>query len=110
MLKRLWNWIRGKATAKRSGGCGCSALLADDYRIAAMRLRIVQAELTNFLKRGRAAAHKDMKEVSPGCWIHKDFKDFSAAMEWLKSILPESSANGKISEVAGRKEKDVNAQ
>jgi hypothetical protein len=95
MLKKLWNLVN-RRKPKRAVDVSCKESLADDYRIAAMRLRIVQAALTNFLQRGRSAAHKDMKEVSPGCWIHKDFKDFAAAMEWLKSILPESSANAEV--------------
>ena len=91
MLKKLWNWIRRRKT-KGAVAVASNELLADDYRIAAMRLRIIHAALTIFLERGRVTA-RDMKEVSPGVWIHKDFKDFAAAMEWLKSILPETSAN-----------------
>jgi hypothetical protein len=55
---------------------------------AIAELRSIHATLTEFLRRGREAAHRDMVEVSPGIWIHKDFKDLSETVKWLNAMLP----------------------
>lgn len=55
---------------------------------AIAELRSIHAILTEFLRRGRKAAHRDMVEVCPGIWIHKDFKDLSEAIKWLNAMIP----------------------
>lgn len=60
----------------------------NEYQWAAFQLRIIHTGLTRFLERAKAEAHKDMKEVSPGIWIHKDYKDLGEACEFLRSLLP----------------------
>ena len=59
-----------------------------DYQIAALRLRIVGLQISEFLRRGNEAKYKNMKQVSPGTWIHNDFKDITEALEWAKGLIP----------------------
>ena len=58
------------------------------YQIAALELRAVGAQLDQFLDRGRAAAHKNLKEVAQGVWIHKDYRDLAHCLAELKTWIP----------------------
>ncbi len=62
---------------------------------AIAELRAIQAVLGEFLRRGREAMQRDMVEVIPGVWIHKDFKDLSDAMKWLNSMIPNASSQSR---------------
>lgn len=43
----------------------------DDYLNAANELREIHRSFTEFLTRARENYYKDLKEASPGIWIHK---------------------------------------
>tara|TARA_Y100000310_G_scaffold302731_1_gene340436 strand:+ start:63 stop:284 length:222 start_codon:yes stop_codon:yes gene_type:complete len=61
-----------------------------DYQSTIIQLKAIKKTIDDFLERGRQAIYGDMKQVSPGCWIHKSFKDLPEAIEWLKvNTLPE---------------------
>ena len=51
---------------------------------AAIQLRCIHELLTKMLDQMKAAAHKDMKEVAPGIWIHKDYRDLSDCLNDLQ--------------------------
>jgi len=59
-----------------------------DYALAAFRLRLIKLELDAFLYKARGLVYKNMRQVSPGIWIHNDFKDLAEALAWLNSMLP----------------------
>jgi hypothetical protein len=55
---------------------------------AIRELKAIGAEIDEFLRRGREAIHKNMKEVAPGIWIHQDYPDLRACLLDLKKMLP----------------------
>ena len=67
------------------------SLTADDYRRIAIELGSVRAILDAWLQRARAAAYKDMKKVSPGVWIHKDFQSLGDAIGVCNAMLLDES-------------------
>lgn len=58
------------------------------YQQAAQELRAVGFQLDAFLARGRAAANHNMKQVAPGTWIHKDYRDVVHCLAELKTWIP----------------------
>jgi hypothetical protein len=58
------------------------------YKCAIVELKEIHKELTDFLKKGEEAQHRDMKEVSPGIWIHKDYKNLSECIRELSKMIP----------------------
>jgi hypothetical protein len=58
------------------------------YQVAAQELREVKAQIDAFLARGHAAAHRNMKQVAPGLWIHKDYRDLPHCLQELRTWLP----------------------
>jgi hypothetical protein len=59
----------------------------EQYRFVILQLKIVQAELTAFLERGRRLAHRNMKQVALGIWIHNDFENLSDCLKWVNGSL-----------------------
>lgn len=58
------------------------------YQLAAQKLRIVKQSIDDFLAKGRELMYKDMKEVYPGVWIHKDYNNLNECLTELESWLP----------------------
>lgn len=60
----------------------------EDYSYVIQELKSIGKEIDKFLAAGRQKYYAHMKEVSPGLWISKDFKDLSECIQWLYSISP----------------------
>jgi hypothetical protein len=58
------------------------------YANAANELRNIKEELDLFLLRWRAQVYKDMKQVAPGVWIHKDYANLSECLDDLRKMIP----------------------
>ena len=57
------------------------------YAKAAAELRELHAILAGRLAAWEAAAHRNLKQVAPGVWIHKDYKYLSEALADLEKML-----------------------
>ena len=57
-----------------------------DYERTIVGLRSIQNLISDFLERGERQFHKNMKQVSPGIWIHEDFKDLGEAVVYLRKL------------------------
>ena len=51
-------------------------------------LKSIQMELKTFLSRGRELRYQDMKQVSPGIWIHKKYVNLSECLAELRAWIP----------------------
>jgi len=58
------------------------------YANAANELRNIKEELYLFLLRWRAQVYKDMKQVAPSIWIHKDYANLPECLSELKEWIP----------------------
>lgn len=58
------------------------------YAQAAAKLRTLKEELDSVLARWRELMYRDMKQVAPGIWIHKDFSNLSECLSELREWIP----------------------
>lgn len=49
--------------------------------VAAFQLKVFHSALSSALKRAKEQQHKNMKEISPGIWIHKKYNTLSDALK-----------------------------
>lgn len=58
------------------------------YAQAASKLRAIKEELDLVLARWRELMYRDMEQVAPGIWIHKDYANLSECLTELRGWIP----------------------